>query len=227
MQDRGYVLPRTHLPRGWVNRASWDATDFAGWQHSGVGTGPRDYERRSGDGRAAGPQPRGDGRAAGTPLPYRPLFPPHPRRGIQRASPRRLRDGDAPVRGALQRQGEHAGVPGSPPRCRLSRCAECWSGRDCGLSRGSSTMAIVGYWTSWSLASLRMGRCGETVGTSPSRSRHRSGGLSGSSGWNPKARQAQPTVREHTFFYAIGGTEQVSSHSHPRKVFACIAVPQR
>jgi hypothetical protein len=43
---------------------------------------------------------------------------------------------------------------------------------------------------------LRDGKSGETDGTSPSRSRRRSGGRSGSSGWKSKARQAQPNFRE-------------------------------
>jgi hypothetical protein len=43
----------------------------------------------------------------------------------------------------------------TPPS--LSRCAECWSRRDCGLSRGSSTTATGGYWTLWSSASCVMG----------------------------------------------------------------------
>jgi hypothetical protein len=81
----------------------------------------------------------------------------------------------------------------TPPRHRLSRCAECWSRRDCGLSRGSSTTATGGYWTSWSSASCVMGRCGETGGTSQSRLRRRSGGRSGLRGWNPKAPQAYLT----------------------------------
>ncbi len=42
---------------------------------------------------------------------------------------------------------------------------------------------------------LRDGRCGETDGTSPSRLRRRSGGRSGSSGWNPKARKAHLNFR--------------------------------
>jgi hypothetical protein len=36
-----------------------------------------------------------------------------------------------------------------PPRRRLCRCAECWSRRACGLSRGSSTTATGGYSTWW------------------------------------------------------------------------------
>src|SRR5215218_2295310 len=78
-----------------------------------------------------------------------------------------------------------------PPRRRLCRCAECWSRSDCGLSRGSSTTATGGYSTWWSSASCATGRCGETDGTSPSRSKRRSGGRSGSSRWNPRFR-AQP-----------------------------------
>src|SRR5215210_5223852 len=65
------------------------------------------------DGRAAGAQPPRDGRATGRALPHPAVYQPQPRRGIQRAPPR-LRDGDAPVRGALPEQGEHAGVPESP-----------------------------------------------------------------------------------------------------------------
>jgi hypothetical protein len=48
-----------------------------------------------------------------------------------------------------------------------------------GSSRRSSTTATGECSTWWSSASLKTGRCGETDGTSPSRSRRRSGGRSG------------------------------------------------
>src|SRR5215212_8849927 len=43
---------------------------MATWPHGRVGTGPCAYERRSGDGRTRGAQPRRDGRAGSVPLPH-------------------------------------------------------------------------------------------------------------------------------------------------------------
>src|SRR5215207_8124213 len=94
-----------------------------------------------------------------------------------------------------------------PPRRRLCRCAECWSRRGCGLSRGSSTTATGGYSTSWSLASLKTGSCGEADGTSPSRSRLRNGGLSGSSGWTRR-------FRAHLIFREDPTPEGLSFREH-------------
>jgi hypothetical protein len=56
---------------------------------------------------------------------------------------------------------------------------------------GSMTTAGIRYTTSRSSSSLKTARCSGTRATTPSRSRDRSGGRSGSSGWNPK-QWAQP-----------------------------------
>ena len=51
----------------------------------------------------------------GSSIPHRAVSPPQLRKEI-RTAPRGLRDGDAPVRGAHPRPGEHASVPGSLPQ---------------------------------------------------------------------------------------------------------------
>src|SRR5215217_4284460 len=140
-----------------------------------------------------GCQPPRDGRPTGTALPHQAAFQPPPRRGIQRAPPRGLRDGDAPVRRALPGPGKHALVPASPPHPAVvsSGAPSAGQGGSVGCRGGSSTTATGGYWTSWSSASCVMGRCGETDGTLRSRLRRRSGGRNGLRGWNPtKAPQA-------------------------------------
>src|SRR5215204_6294842 len=83
-----------------------------------------------------------------------------------------------------------------PPRRRLCRCAECWSERNCGWSKRSSTTATGRNLTWWSSANCAKGRCGETDGTSRSRSRRLSGGPSGSSGWKCRL-HTHLNFREH------------------------------
>src|SRR5215212_11447221 len=58
----------------------------------------REHGRRAARWMSNGCQPPRDGRPTGTALPHPAAFQPPPRRGIQRAPPRQLRDGDAPVR---------------------------------------------------------------------------------------------------------------------------------
>src|SRR5829696_4248810 len=151
---------------------------MATWPHGRVGTGPCAYERRSGDGRTRGAQPRRDGRAGSVPLPHGTFSTLSAEAEYELRHPdyvMEMPQSGESIRGRENMREFQEAYP-TPPSIQLRRVLVregLWIVEGVNDYGGGQVFDVV------LLIELKTGRCGGTDATTPSRSRHRSGERSG------------------------------------------------